>query len=111
FDVDVDRPSRHTVEPRHPSFDCAEFREVLTRYGAAAVLADTAGTFPVIDMDTDGFRYARLHGDQELYVSGYTDDALERWAERIRGWRARGRDAYGYFDNDGKVRAPLDAMS
>ena len=30
--------------------------------------------------------YLRLHGDSELYVSGYTDEALERWAARIRAW-------------------------
>ena len=111
FELDAERPIRHAFEPRHPSFDCQEFRDVLTRYSAAAVLADTAGTFPVIDMDTDGFRYARLHGDEELYVSGYTDEALDRWAERVRGWLAQGRDAYVYFDNDVKVRAPVDAMS
>jgi hypothetical protein len=71
--------------------------------------------------------YIRLHGDSELYVSGYTDEALERWAARIRAWangsepadaklisrtsapRRRSRDIYCYFDNDVKVRAPLDA--
>ncbi len=110
FEIDADRPIRHAFEPRSPSFDCDEFREILTRHGAAAVLADTAGTFPVIDMDTDGFRYARLHGDEELYTSGYTDDALDRWAARVRGWLEQGKDAYVYFDNDVKVRAPIDAM-
>ena len=42
--------------------------------------------FPVIDMQTDGFRYARLHGDEELYASGYDDAALDRWAARRAGW-------------------------
>jgi Protein of unknown function DUF72 len=28
----------------------------------------------------------RLHGDKELYRSGYGDKALDRWAERIRAW-------------------------
>ena len=53
--------------------------------------------------------YLRLHGDEELYVSGYTADALDRWARKIRGW-ARGGDVYCYFDNDAKVHAPFDAM-
>jgi uncharacterized protein YecE (DUF72 family) len=64
----------------------------------------------LLDRSTAGFRYARLHGDAELYVSGYTDAALDRWAERVRGWLAEGCDAYVYFDNDAKVRAPVDAM-
>jgi uncharacterized protein YecE (DUF72 family) len=54
--------------------------------------------------------YLRLHGDAELYTSGYTDEALEAWAAKIRRWRA-GRDVYVYFDNDVKVRAPADAIS
>ncbi|MGZ4592125.1 MAG: DUF72 domain-containing protein, partial [Actinomycetes bacterium] len=52
--------------------------------------------------------YVRLHGAEELYVSGYTDVALDHWAEKVREWR---RDTYVYFDNDVKVRAPYDAKS
>jgi len=69
----------------------------------------------------------RLHGDKELYASGYDDAVLDRWAARIACWReggqvgdARlasprpgrrraGRDVYCYFDNDVKVHAPYDA--
>ena len=29
--------------------------------------------------------YVRLHGDTELYASGYTDTALEQWADRLCG--------------------------
>jgi uncharacterized protein YecE (DUF72 family) len=71
----------------------------------------------------------RLHGDTEHYVSGYTDAALDRWADRLLAWsegrepedanridttppRARrSRDVYCYFDNDAKVHAPFDARS
>ncbi|HET6986029.1 MAG TPA: DUF72 domain-containing protein, partial [Kribbella sp.] len=52
------------------------------------------------------FVYVRLHGAEELYVSGYDDKALDRWAAKIRAWD---REAYVYFDNDVKVRAPFDA--
>jgi uncharacterized protein YecE (DUF72 family) len=44
-------------------------------------------------------------------VSGYGPAALDRWARRVASWRAEGRDAYVYFDNDVKVRAPYDAMN
>jgi uncharacterized protein YecE (DUF72 family) len=53
----------------------------------------------------------RLHGDVELYTSGYSEQALDRWAASIRGWDAAGLDVYVYFDNDVKVRAPFDALS
>jgi len=53
---------------------------------------------------------ARLHGDAELYASGYSGQALDAWATRVRSWVGAGRDAYVYFDNDAKVRAPYDAL-
>ena len=64
---------------------------------------------------------------EQLYTSGYTDEALDNWAQRITLWSngsqpddahlissgkppARKRRAvYCYFDNDVKVRAPYDA--
>jgi uncharacterized protein YecE (DUF72 family) len=59
----------------------------------------------------------RLHGAEELYVSGYTDPQLEAWAAELRGWMTGsstpdgvGRDVYVYFDNDVKVHAPFDAI-
>jgi uncharacterized protein YecE (DUF72 family) len=60
---------------------------------------------------TTDFAYVRLHGDVELYTSGYSDAALDTWASVIRGWADAGHDAYVYFDNDVKVRAPFDAMA
>ena len=53
----------------------------------------------------------RLHGDVELYTSGYTDTALDEWAARVRAWTAAGHDVQVHFDNDVKVRAPFDAMA
>ena len=59
---------------------------------------------------TTDLMYVRLHGHQELYASGYSDQALDEWAARIAGWRDAGQDVYIYCDNDAKVRAPYDAM-
>lgn len=106
--TDVDRPLRHALEVRHPSFLNQQLPDLLREMDIALVLADSAGKFPVIDEVTSDFFYARLHGDQELYTSGYTDEALDAWAARFSE-RAAGRDVYVYFDNDAKVRAPYDA--
>jgi uncharacterized protein YecE (DUF72 family) len=91
------------------------------------VVADTAGRWPLLEDLTADFVYVRLHGDEELYVSGYTDAALQHWARRIAAWtrgteaddavhaspvdagKRRARDVYCYFDNDAKVHAPFDA--
>jgi uncharacterized protein YecE (DUF72 family) len=77
----------------------------------ASVAADTAGRYPRLDWATADFAYARLHGDRELYTSGYDDEGLDRWEAWTRAHLAAGRDAFLYFDNDVKVRAPFDAMA
>ena len=103
---------RYAVEVRHPSFEDAadEWSAVLERHGAASVTADTAGKYPRLDRTTADFAYARLHGEEELYASGYDDASLDRWAQWTRDHLDAGRDAYLYFDNDIKVRAPFDAI-
>lgn len=106
--AEVDLPIRHALEFRSPTFETAEALAVLAEHEVACVYADTAGRWPRVDADTSDFRYVRLHGDQELYTSGYTDAALDEWATRIRGW-AQSRDVYCYFDNDAKGFAPHDA--
>jgi uncharacterized protein YecE (DUF72 family) len=127
-EVDADRPLRHALEVRHPSFARPELVALLRAHGVALVVADSAGTWPFLDDVTADFVYVRLHGDAELYTSGYTDGALDTWAERVRAWRAgrcpvsehtvaepgpelaTGRDVHVYFDNDAKVHAPRDAI-
>ncbi len=107
--ADADRPIRHTLEVRHASFATPEFTALAAAHGIGVVVADTAGKWPMILEVTSDVVHVRLHGDTELYVSGYDDAALAGWAERIRGWRERA-DVYVYFDNDVKVHAPFDAQ-
>jgi uncharacterized protein YecE (DUF72 family) len=126
-DAAKDRKIRHAVEIRHPSFVDARFVALLRRHGIALVTADTAGRWPLLEDLTADFVYVRLHGDKELYASGYDAASLDDWARRIDAWRrggqvedarvvdrafeprAMGRDVYCYFDNDIKVHAPYDA--
>ena len=125
--IDRKRPLRHAVEIRHASFVDPAFIALLRKHHMALVVADTAGRWPLLEDLTADFVYLRLHGDEELYASGYGDAALDRWKERIDTWRkgrqigdarlaspkagprrAR-RDVFCYFDNDVKVHAPYDA--
>ncbi len=105
-----DHPLRHAIEVRHASFRTPALVDLLARHEIGLVLADNPGQWPIMDETTTDFRYVRLHGDTELYASGYTDSALDRWADRISGWSGSGQDVYVYCDNDAKVRAPYDAM-
>jgi uncharacterized protein YecE (DUF72 family) len=103
-------PLRHAFEVRHESYDRPEFYNALAEHGCAFVLADTAGRFMFADRVTADFVYLRLHGSQQLYVSRYSDEELDWWADEIRQWLAQGRDVYAYFDNDAQGHAPYDAM-
>ncbi|HZZ46055.1 MAG TPA: DUF72 domain-containing protein [Pseudonocardia sp.] len=108
--TDAMRPVRYALEVRHASFAVAEFTDLLTKHDVACVVADSAGQWPYFEQRTArDLVYVRLHGDAELYTSGYTDEALEAWAAKIRRWRQSG-DVYCFFDNDVKVRAPADAQ-
>ncbi|MDC8745023.1 DUF72 domain-containing protein [Xanthomonas campestris] len=124
--VDRQRPLRHALEMRHPSFCEPSCMKLLRKHKVGVVVADTAGKFPYLEDVTADFVYLRLHGDAQLYASGYSDHALDRWGERIAAWAAGGeptdaqrvgpraskrtrRDVYCYFDNDMKVHAPFDA--
>ena len=121
------RKLRHAVEIRHESFVDEAFIALLRKYKVALVVADSARKWPSFEDVTADFMYLRLHGDEELYASGYSDAALDRWAARIAAWAGGGqpadaklisskpaprkasRDIYCYFDNDIKVHAPFDA--
>ena len=106
----TDLPVRHVLEPRHASFDSSEARDLLRDHEIGLVWSDGAGRWPVLDADTSGVRYVRLHGHTELYASGYSSRSLDDWAARCASWAADGRDVFVYFDNDARGRAPWDAV-
>jgi uncharacterized protein YecE (DUF72 family) len=124
--IDQSRPLRYALEVRRPSFMVPEFFELLREHNIAFVMADTAGKWPYTEDLTADLVYARLHGDEQLYVSGYSATALDWWASRLALWSRgkqppdaklissppgapRQRDGFVYFDNDAKVHAPFDA--
>jgi uncharacterized protein YecE (DUF72 family) len=108
--ADAQRPLRHALEFRSASYCTPEAYALLREHDVACVVADTAGRWPHVEERTSDHRYVRLHGDTELYTSGYSDAALDRWAEKCVAWAAGGEDVYVYFDNDAKGFAPHDAV-
>ena len=108
---EAELPLRHALEVRHDSFCTPELGALLRQHDIGLVVADTAGKWPLLEDVTSDFVYARLHGAEELYVSGYTPESLDRWAAKALGWRSAGLDVYVYFDNDVKVHAPYDALA
>ena len=121
------RELRHAIEIRHRSFLDPAFAALLRRHAVALVFANSVA-WPYAEDLTADFVYLRLHGSEELYASGYSDEALDHFAARIRLWACglqpndarlidpdtrptsdNARDVFAYFDNDAKVRAPIDA--
>jgi uncharacterized protein YecE (DUF72 family) len=128
--IDENRVLRHAIEIRNDSFLDASFIDLLRSYNIAVVIAETARKWPMIEDITADFIYMRLHGDREIYRSGYSDKSLQLWARRIALWHRGGepqdarkvearcrpprrrRDVYCFFDNtDAKLRAPFDAQN
>jgi len=122
------RRLRHALEVRHASFVDPSFIALLRRHQVAFVVADTAGRWPEYEDVTADFVYIRLHGAEQLYVSGYTEPELDRFAARIKCWTtgtepsdarrispvrapaSRAREVVCYFDNTDKIEAPRNAM-
>lgn len=126
--TDAKRAIRHCVEIRHPSFMVPEFFDLLRQHNIAFVFADTAGKWSYAEDLTASFVYCRLHGAEQLYVSGYSEKEIEWWANRVEHWRrgkqprdaklisdrktkAAKRDVFVYSDNDAKVHAPFNAKT
>jgi uncharacterized protein YecE (DUF72 family) len=127
--IDACRKMRHAIEVRHDSFMVPAFIDQLRRHNVALVIAETALRWPMAHDITADFLYMRLHGDKELYKSGYSDKALDKWARRVAAWHRgseprdaqkvaakkparKPRDVYCFFDNtDVKLRAPFDAQT
>nr|WP_231747963.1 DUF72 domain-containing protein [Auraticoccus cholistanensis] len=101
---------RHALEVRHESFRGDALLELARRHDVALVTSDAPRRWPVIETLTSDHAYVRLHGDTELYASGYTDVALDRWAVKVRDWHDQVGCVHVYFDNDAKGHAPFDAL-
>ena len=120
------RPLRHALDVRHPSFRCEAFVALARQHGAAIVCSDS-DDYPMIGDVTTDFVYARLMRARGDVETGYPGDELDAWTATVRGW-ARGetvdatqpimtpaagvpRDAYVFFINGAKERAPAAAKA
>jgi len=119
-------PLRHAVEPRHPSFQTAEFVALARQYGVAIVVAGDS-PYPQIADPTAPFVYARLMGSTENEPLGYAPARLDLWAQRAKSWakggcpdgldyvgatpRGKARDVYLYVISGAKAHNPAAAMA
>ncbi len=102
------RKLRHVVEVRHSSFAAPAFAALLQRHRVAVALVDDE-KYPAIDAVTTDFVYARLRRSSLDEPAGYSPQALDAWAGRVRGWAEAGLDSFVYFIDGAKIRAPAAA--
>jgi len=117
---------RHALEVRDPSFMNEEFLGIARKHGVAVVFEDDAN-YPACADLTANFVYARLRRSAATVKTGYSLDALKRWARRAQSWaegreprdlpRIAGksavvasRDVFIFFINGAKERAPAAAQ-
>ncbi|MET0544999.1 MAG: DUF72 domain-containing protein [Caulobacterales bacterium] len=100
---------RHAIEVRHDTFRKKEFVEQLRKHQCALVSADDPD-WPVKDVETTDFAYARLQQAQPDVETGYPAEALDEWAKTFKTW-AKKRDVFGFFIAGAKERNPAAAKA
>lgn len=103
-------PSGHAYafEFREPDWYQADILHILEHSGCALVIP-IAGDDPTPrSLPSPGpFAYFRFH--QGAHGTGFGDDELHSWADRIAAETANKRDVYAYFNNDPDGHAVTDA--
>ena len=102
---------RHVLDVRHESFLAPSYLPLARKYGCVTVYTDS-DKFPAI-ADSDGaFAYLRLMRSEATCATGYRATELDKWAIGAQAWTgsAKPRDAFIYFINGAKERAPAAAM-
>ncbi|WP_162055203.1 DUF72 domain-containing protein [Pontibacter pamirensis] len=87
------------LEARHKSWFTQEAQDLLHEYAITWVITSGGKRFPCLEATTTDTMYLRLHGDEKLYASAYTDEQLERYAFMIHDWLLDGKQVWVYFNN------------
>jgi uncharacterized protein YecE (DUF72 family) len=102
-------PGRHALEFRDESWFRDDVYELLRRHDAALVIPDDPERPLPAPEPTGPWTFLRLHRGSRGRRGNYSRAEVERWAERIAGWRDAGIDVYAYFNNDWEAFAPRNA--
>jgi uncharacterized protein YecE (DUF72 family) len=103
------REVRVAVEFRDDSWYRDDVRELLERFGAALVLADSPRRRQPFWRTAD-WGFVRFHEGRASPRPCYGERALESWAERIAEMWPASADVYAFFNNDPRGCAVRDAV-
>ncbi len=117
---------RHAIDVRNDSFRCEAFVALAREHGVAIVCSDS-DDYPMIGDVTADFVYARLMRARADVTTGYPPGEIASWTEVAKAWAAgetpasaspvakeatkKARDAFVFFINGAKERAPAGAKA
>lgn len=97
------------LEARHKSWFTDEAQELLQDQAITWVITSAGKRFPGFETTTTETVYLRLHGEEKLYTSAYTDEQLERYAFMVHDWLLDDKQVWVYFNNTILGNAVLNA--
>jgi uncharacterized protein YecE (DUF72 family) len=97
------------LEARHKSWFDEEPLDLLRDYDITFVIASAGKRFPGLEITTTNTVYLRLHGDEKLYSSPYSDEKLEKYAFMTKDWLLDGKEVWIFFNNTILGNAIFDA--
>lgn len=98
------------LEARHVSWFTDESLDLMREYDITAVMASAGKRFPGTEASTTNIIYLRLHGDEKMYTSSYSDEKLERYAFMIKDWLEAEKQVWVFFNNTVLGNAVTDAQ-
>ncbi|NSW93358.1 MAG: DUF72 domain-containing protein [Bacteroidales bacterium] len=87
-------------EVRNNTWINDEFLELLSRYKAAFVIADSGKRYPFFEAVTSDLVYIRFHGREQLYATDYSIETLTEFGHKIKYWADNGKKVWVFFNND-----------
>jgi uncharacterized protein YecE (DUF72 family) len=103
------RGYRYALELRNESWYNEAVYQLLEQYEIAFCIYELERHLSPM-LVTAGFVYVRLHGPGNKYEGSYTEEALQAWGVKVKGWQQEGKDVYIYFDNDQFAYAAHNAI-
>lgn len=94
--LDISIPQ--VFEFRHTSWFTPETLEILKNNNCTLCILSAPGNLPEILETTSNVAYIRFHGINGWYNDNYSNEQLDKWAEKIRSLQAE--QLYAYFNND-----------
>jgi len=91
--------TKFALEVRHTSWYSEESLDLLRDYNISFVIASAGKRFPYLEATTNNLAYLRLHGDERLYSSLYSEEKLERYAFMINDWLLDNKEVWVFFNN------------